>query len=182
MSRSRASKRGLLLGSALLTVLVAVFSDVAVGEAAVHVATLGAIVAAMGALRVRLAGRDRGLLQFLSGALLAQPVLHATAKLIPHGSLDHGAGAQVGQADLLVSGTQLAAALLIVAVVSFAEQLVTMLCSVIRVCGLRIRQLVPRTGPTTAHQDTPVRAALSIRYRPIAMCKRGPPRAYALAV
>lgn len=167
----------------MLTVLVAVFSDLAAGEAAVHVASLGAITAAMGALRVRLAGRDRGLLQFLSACVIAQPVLHAAAKLVPHGPLDHGAGAEIGQADLLVSGTQLAVALLVVAAVSFAEQVVGTVCSVIRICWLRIRSAVPPAGPQKANRRrTPVRAALSSRFRPIAMCKRGPPALLAPAV
>lgn len=166
----------------MLTVVVTVVSDLAAGEGALHAVTLGLVTAAVAMLRVHLAGRDRGLLQFLSGCIVAQPALHAAANLVPHGPLDHGAGNQVGTADLAVTGTQLTVAVVVVVAVSFAQQLVTMLCTVIRTCWIRIVLCVPHAGPGVASgRRTPVRALLSSRYRPIAMRKRGPPRAYTLA-
>lgn len=45
-----------------LAVVVAVSSDLAAGEAALHVATLGLVTGAMAILRVRMTGRARGLL------------------------------------------------------------------------------------------------------------------------
>jgi hypothetical protein len=172
--------RTVLVGAAVLAVLVAVVSDLAAGEAALHVASLGLVTGAMALLRVWLAGRDRGLLQFLSGCVVAQPAVHAAVKLVPHAPLDHGAGSDIGRADLAVTGTQLVIALLIVATVSFAEQVMTLASGVIRVWALRLRLTVPSTGPA-AHtcRRTPERAQLSSRYRPVAMRKRGPPHAHA---
>lgn len=159
-----------------MAVLVAVASDIAADEAAVHVAGLGAITVVMGALRVRLAGRDRGLLQLLSGCVVAQPVLHAAVKLVPHAPLDHGAGPTIGQADVFVSAAQMAVALALVIAVTFTEQLVATASGVIRVCWSRTRPVMPRAvGGCPAGLRTPGRAHRSSRYRPIVMPTRGPP-------
>lgn len=184
MSASRGEKQGhtLLVAAALLAVVVAVVSDLAAGEAALHVASLGLVTGAMALLRVWLAGRDRGLLQFLSGCVVAQPAVHAAVKLVPHASLDHGVGSDIGRADLAVTATQFVIALLIVATVSFAEQALTLVSGVIRVWALRLRPAVPSVGPDERTcRRTPERAQLSSRYRPIAMRKRGPPHAHAAA-
>jgi hypothetical protein len=181
-SRGERQGRTLLVAAAFLAVLVAVVSDLAAGEAALHVASLGLVTGAMAMLRVRLAGRDRGLLQFLSGCVVAQPAVHAAVKLVPHAPLDHGVGTEIGRADVAVTATQLVIALLIVATVSFAEQVLTLVSGVIRVWVLRLRLTVPSAGPVARTcRRTPERAQLSSRFRPVAMRKRGPPLAYAAA-
>jgi len=166
-----------LVASAAVAVPVAVASAIVAEEAAVHVAILGAITIVMGVLRVRLVGWNRGLLQFLTGCVVAQPVLHAAVKVVPHAQLDHGVGPAVGQADVFVGGTQLAVALALVVAVTFTEQLTATASGVVRVCWLRTRPVVlhaTREGPSRLR--TPVRAHPTSRYRPIAMPTRGPPR------
>ena len=167
----------------MLAVVVAVVSDLAAGGAALHVATLGLVIGAMAMLRLRMTGRARGLLQFLSAGVVAQPAIHAAAKLVPHGPLHHGVGPDIGPADLAVTGTQLVVALLIVALVSCAEQIAALICGVIRVGGRWIRLEAPSPDERARTvRRTPVRAQLSSRYRPIAMRKRGPPRVVLPAV
>lgn len=181
--RGERQRRHLAVTAVFLAVVVAVLSDLAAGEAALHIATLGLVTAAMAALRVRMTGRARGLLQFLSACVVAQPALHAAAKLVPHAPLEHGVGRDIGPADLAVTGTQLVVALLIVAVVSCVEQIATLISGVVRVCRLWIRLGAPPSGePARTTRRTPVRAQLSSRYRPMAMRKRGPPRVAVPAV
>lgn len=181
--RGERQRRRLAVTAGLLAVVVAVLSDLAAGEAALHIATLGLVTGAMAMLRIRMTGRARGLLQFLSACVVAQPALHAAAKLVPHAPLDHGIGRNVGPADLAVTATQLVVALLIVAVVSCAEQVATLISGVIRVCRLWIRlEALHSREPAHPVRRTPVRALLSSRYRPIAMRKRGPPRVALSAV
>ncbi len=181
-SRGENQGRTLLVAAVFLAVVVAVVSDLAAGEAALHVASLGLVIGAMAVLRVWLAGRDRGLLQVLSGCVVAQPAVHAAVKLVPHAPLDHGIGSDIGRADVAVTATQLVIALLIVATVSFAEQFLALVSGVIRVWVLRLQLTVPSTGPDARTcRRTPERAQLSSRYRPVAMRKRGPPHTQAAA-
>lgn len=102
---------------------------------------------------------------------------------MPHAPLDHGVGRNIGLADLAVTATQLVVALLIVAVVSCAEQIAALVIGVIQVSRLWIRLEAPHSAESDpAGRRTPVRAQLSSRYRPIAMRKRGPPRVALSAV
>lgn len=165
-----------LTAAAVLTVVVAVFSDLAAGEAPLHVATLGVVTALVAALRLRLAGRHRGLLQFVSGTIVAQPAVHTAAKLVPHGPMEHGLGHQLIHADVLATATQMVVALLIVAAVSFAEQIVTAVAGVVRVVRIRIWIHVPKTRARTSRvRRAPARERLTSRYRPGAIPRRGPP-------
>jgi hypothetical protein len=71
--------------AAVLTVLVAVAMDVVAGEPLAHVATLGVISIVVGVVRMSLAGNYCGYFSLLSGAIVAQPALHAAMKLFPTG-------------------------------------------------------------------------------------------------
>jgi hypothetical protein len=51
------------------------------GEHPTHTVGLALVALAVAGLRLRLAGRREGLMSVVSGAVVAQPVLHATAKL-----------------------------------------------------------------------------------------------------
>ncbi len=160
-----------------MAVVVAVLSDLAAGAGALHIVTLALVTGAMAMVRVGMTGRARGLLQFLSAGVVVQPALHAAAKLVPHAPLHHGAGPNIGPADLAVTGTQLVVAVLIVAVVSCAEQIAILISGAIRAGRLTIRLGAPDSGRSARTvRRTPVRAQLSSRYRPVAMRKRGPPR------
>jgi hypothetical protein len=68
---------------ACVTFVVAAVADVFAGEHPLHTATLGLVVLAVSAMRLRHYGSHRGLFAALRGAIVAQPVLHATTKLVP---------------------------------------------------------------------------------------------------
>jgi hypothetical protein len=69
---------------AMVTVVAAVAFDVLAGEHPTHTLGLGLVALVVAAVRVRLAGRREGVLSVISGAVVAQPALHATAKLDGH--------------------------------------------------------------------------------------------------
>lgn len=66
-----------------VTFVVAVVADIFAGEHPLHTATLGLVVLAVSAMRLRHVGWRAGLFAALRGALVAQPVLHALTKLLP---------------------------------------------------------------------------------------------------
>lgn len=68
---------------ACLTFVVAVLADVAAGEHPLHTVTLGLVVVVVSALRLRRIGNHGGLFAALRGAIVVQPVLHATTRLFP---------------------------------------------------------------------------------------------------
>ncbi|OZM76427.1 hypothetical protein [Pseudonocardia sp. MH-G8] len=66
---------------ATVTFVAAVLFDVLAGEHPTHTVALALVALAVAGLRLRLGGRREGLLSVVSGAVVAQPALHATAKL-----------------------------------------------------------------------------------------------------
>lgn len=74
----------------MLAGVVAVGSDVIARSDPTHTAALGLVAALIGALRLRLRGRGRTLTAAATAAFLAQPVLHATTKLLLTVPLGHG--------------------------------------------------------------------------------------------
>lgn len=161
----------------MLTVVMAVKFDLSAGEAPLHAASLGALVAGVAALRVQLASRRRRLLQFVSSCIVAQPTLHAALTLIPHAPIEHGSGQQIGQADVYLFGTQIAVVLAVVATVLLAERIAVLAGGVVRVGWLRICLHVPHSGPGKPRPCiAPARQLLTSRYRPGVIARRGPPR------
>ncbi|OZM76418.1 hypothetical protein CFP66_41575 [Pseudonocardia sp. MH-G8] len=66
---------------ATVTFVAAILFDVLAGEHPTHTVALALVALAVAGLRLRLGGRRDGLLSVVSGAVVAQPALHATAKL-----------------------------------------------------------------------------------------------------
>lgn len=172
----------MLAVSALLTVAVAVFSDVVAGEPPLHVGTLGAVVAVVAGLRVRLGGRHRGLLQFVCAGVTAQPVLHAAVKLVPHGPLRHGQGSEIGRADLAVTVTQVALVVAVVAAICLTDRLVVAVGGVVRALWLRLllRPAHPAPG-VVLRRPAPAPARPRRLLGRGTTVKRGPPRRVAAA-
>lgn len=172
-----------LVAAAALAVAVAVASDLAVGGLPVHVATLGVVVAMVTALRWRMVGRHRGLLQIVSGCVMAQPALRVAAEHVSHGLAGPGVGLQIGHTDLVVTLVQLTVALAIGGTVSFAEQIVAAVTGIVRVYRFRIRSHVRQPGAAASQvRRAPAGERLTSRYRPGAIPRRGPPRRFAAAV
>jgi hypothetical protein len=69
--------------AAVLTGAVAVGADVVAGENPAHVAALGLVALVVGIARLRSQGARGGFYGALSGALVAQPALHAATVLLP---------------------------------------------------------------------------------------------------
>ncbi|MHA6781732.1 hypothetical protein ACVGOW_12170 [Pseudonocardia saturnea] len=171
-------RRAVLVTATVLTVLVAVFSDVVAGEPPLHVASLGAVVAGVAVLRVRLGGRHRRPLLFICACIIAQPVLHAVMKLLPHGGLRHGHGTEIGRADLVLTSTQVAVVIAVVAAICLAERLVVAVTGVVRACWVRLLLQGPPSAPTVLRRR-PTQAAGRPRllHGRGTVVKRGPPPA-----
>lgn len=147
-----------------------------------HVATLGFVALLVAMVRVWMAGRDRGLLPLVSACVVAQPAVHAAAKLIPHGSLTHAPVGGVGHVDLAVTLIQVVLAVAIVGVVSFAEQIVTVLVAAFGGGWARVLGYVPHRAPEPCRVRRAVRPGqLSSQYRPGVVPTRGPPSLLAAA-
>lgn len=80
MSADETARGGSLRLVALLIVAAVVALDVLDGAALVHILALGALALVVSLLRVRLAGRHRGLFALASAGLAAQPALHLAAE------------------------------------------------------------------------------------------------------
>lgn len=174
----RGPSRAVLVTTALVTVLVAVFFDLAAGEPPLHVVTLGAVVGGVAALRVRLGGRHRHLLQFLCACVTAQQVLHAMVELLPHGPLRHGYGTQIGQADVVATVTQVAVVIAVVAAICLTDRIVAAATSVVNACWLCLLLQGPPPAPAVLRRrPAPAPGRQRLLHGHGAIVKRGPPLA-----
>lgn len=171
-----------LPAAAGLTVAATMATDAAAGESAWHVATLGLIALIVAVVRVWMAGRDRGLLPLVSACIVAQPAVHAAAKLIPHGPLEHAVAGGIGYIDVAVTLIQIVLAIAIVAVVSFAEQIVAVLIAAFGRGWSRVLGYSPHRTPNRSRvRRAPRSGQLSSQYRPGVVPTRGPPSRLAAA-
>jgi hypothetical protein len=175
-------RRRHLPAAAALTVAVTAATDAAAGGSMWHVATLGLVAAVVAGIRLRLAGRDRGLLQVVSGVVVAQPAIHAAAKLVPHGWLDHGPADGVGTVDVLATLVQVTIAATIVGAVTFAEHLVGLVSAVFGRTGLSGAAYLPHPVPPQPGVRPAARSARRHgQNRPGVVPRRGPPAGVAAA-
>lgn len=86
-----------------------------------HAITLGLVASLVAVLRQRLANRHHGLIAAVRGAIVAQPVLHAAAKLFP--APEAGSPADNAAAAMATTALHLLVAAVIVAGVAGSEQL-----------------------------------------------------------
>jgi hypothetical protein len=168
-----------LLVGAMVTVVAAVAFDVLAGEHPTHTLGLALVALIVAALRLRSGGRRDGLLSAVSGAVVAQPALHAAAKLdgdvavsAPDGLLHVVASDGPGTAmQILVSAV-------VVVAVATSGQLAQLLLTALR---RPVQLLVSGPAPTA-----PVRATIRLRARrqgsmlrwcgwSIEAARRGPP-------
>ncbi|MHA6632080.1 hypothetical protein ACU61A_42185 [Pseudonocardia sichuanensis] len=104
------------------TVAIAVMAHLVTGDDPVRFATLAVVVALIGVVRVRSAGRQGIILSCLSSALVAQPTLHAVSRLLPAESAAHGPDLSHAATDFSISGVHLLLTALLVAALVGAEQ------------------------------------------------------------
>jgi hypothetical protein len=70
-----------LVIGAVVTLVAAIVFDVLAGEHPTHTVALALVALAVAGLRLRLGGRREGFVSVVSGAVVAQPVLHAMVEL-----------------------------------------------------------------------------------------------------
>jgi len=133
-SAPRPAGRPLLAVAATVTVIAAVAMDVLADEHPSHTAALGLVAVVVAALRLRLAGRYGRVFSAVSGALVAQPALHATSKIGGTASQgDHRSDLlHVVASDAPVTAMQVVAPALIVIAVGFSAQFLGLLVGALR--------------------------------------------------
>lgn len=161
--------------AAALAAVVAVGSDVVAGGQPLHTMSLGLVGVVVALLRIRLAGRHRGLFATMTASFVAQPVLHAATKILgtlgPVGSAGHA----VQETSFSVLPVVVAAA--IVVAVACAELLLDMV-DVRRAVGLWLRMSGFVIGRRTAGALVDAVRSTPGRRRALAhVHRRGPPAA-----
>ncbi|GAA3228961.1 hypothetical protein GCM10017691_20600 [Pseudonocardia petroleophila] len=163
-------------GAAALAAVVAVGSDVVAGGRPLHTMSLGLIGVIVALLRIRLAGRHRGLFAAMTASFVAQPVLDAATKVLGFSVPAGSAGHTVQETSLSILPVVVAAA--IVVAVACAEQLLDMVDvrrTVVR--WLRMSDLVVARrsagAPIGAVRATPAQRRVPL----IPRHRRGPPAA-----
>lgn len=169
----------LLAVAATATVVAAVAMDVLADEHPSHTAALGLVAVVAGVLRLSLADRHEGVFSAVSGALVAQPALHATSKIGgTTGRGDHPPGLlHVIASDGPATAMQVIVPALIVIAVAFSAQFLRLLASALR-RPLRLILVLPRTEP----RSVPVTVRTRPRGSTLRLCgwairaaRRGPP-------
>ena len=134
-----------LVGGAVITVGTAVGFDILAGERPLHTAGLALVAMVVGVLRLRMAGRDRGVWTVVSGAVVAQPALHAAGQLL-HGATETAhAGEHPLAADALTTLAHVAIAATVVLIAATGAHLLQFLATQVRVL---VRQVLARSTPT----------------------------------
>jgi hypothetical protein len=159
--------------AAALTVAVAVGADVVAGENLAHVAALGLVALVVGIARLRSGGARGGFYGALSGALVAQPAVHAATVLLP-------AASALGSSSPARVAALLSAAAVVLAVAG-AERLFLLAAGAGafgRWLVALLRAPAPRhPAPARRSADTAPRTTL----RPTAVAPRRGPPAFAAA-
>jgi hypothetical protein len=160
--------------AAASTVAVAVGADVIAGEPVAHVAALGLVALVVGIARLRSGGDRGGFFAALSGALVAQPALHAAAALLPAATaLRPGSPAAIGP---------VVSAAAVVLAVAGAERLFLLAAGAGAFGRWLVALLRSPAPPHPAPLRRPVRTAARTALRPTAVApRRGPPVAAAAA-
>lgn len=160
--------------AAALAAVVAVGSDVVAGGTPLHTMSLGMVGVVTALLRVRLAGRHRGLFATMTASFVAQPVLHAVTKILHSADPVGSAGHAVQETSFSVLPVVVAVA--IVTAVACAELLLDKV-DVRRAAGRRLRMSDfvvgrrPAGAPVGAIRTTPGRPRAPIAH----IHRRGPP-------
>jgi hypothetical protein len=162
----------------LVSVASTVAADIAAGAATGHVLTLALVASVVAVIRIRAVGHYRGLWNFVSAGLVAQPAFHATADLARHispiGPHDHTSTATSG----LTAAVQAVVAAAIVATVCLTERVVELALSEVA-AYLQAIHLTPPVEPAAprwiATPSTGDNPGLSSRLEIGSIARRGPP-------
>jgi hypothetical protein len=171
------SGRVALVGGAGITVGTAVGFDILAGERPLHTAGLALVAMVIGVLRLKMEGRGRGLWALVSGAVVAQPALHAASQLL-HGATETvHAGEHPVAADALITLAHVAITASVVLIAATGAHLLQFLATRTRVL---VRQVLAR--PTSTRPTPRLRRAFSAprtqarhRWHLGGPSRRGPP-------
>jgi len=170
LADARPSSPRALLVAALATAVLAIGMDLAAGEHPVHAATVGGVAASAALARLVTARRYKGLLAMVNGAVVAQPALHASTKLVPP-TTDHSG-------DVSLSVVHIIVAVLIVVAITQVQQLGSLVAALRPLLVALIRRIV-------STPKRPVRSPRLVGYEPALpvpqwsivrdVARRGPP-------
>ncbi|TQM09821.1 hypothetical protein [Pseudonocardia kunmingensis] len=168
----------LLAVAAAGTVVAAVAMDLLADEHPSHTAAVGLVAVVVAVLRLTLADRYEGVFSAVSGALVAQPALHATSKIGSGGGDHHPAGLlHVIASDGPATAMQVLVPALIVIAVTFSTQFLKLIGGALR----RPLRLLPTSPPA---DQRAVRISVRSQPRGVALrscgwairaARRGPP-------
>lgn len=168
-----------LVIGAVVTVVAAVAFDALAGEHPTHTLGLALVALAVAGLRLRLAGRREGVFSVVSGAVVAQPVLHATTKLgSPATHHTSGELLHVVVADGPATAMQIAVSVAVVIAVATSGQLARLLLTALS----RPVQLLVSGPPPGALAPSSIRLCVRRHGSMLRWCgwslqaaRRGPP-------
>ncbi len=169
-----AARRTATVLAAAVTAVVALGADLFASRHPMHTVTLALVVGVVALTRVAVLGRHRCLFAAVSGAVVAQPVLHAAMKVFP-AAADRVPGAThaVDEASITVLHVLLTA--VVVVAVAGAEQLL-LLAGIRQPCASWLRPLdlstsrLPRSAPPLP-EGAPAPRWSCVAHLP----RRGPP-------
>jgi hypothetical protein len=160
--------------AAVVTLIATIALDLASGQRFLHAAPLAAAAMFVGVLRVRLAGRYRGIFTALSGAIVVQPASHLVTGAVPAATAGDVDVSHLLGTDVPVTVGHVLLTALIVGGVMGAEQIFLMLAAFLR---RKIRWLLPPSPPCTTRAATPLttRGVRLLRMWVDYLARRGPP-------
>lgn len=169
--------RAALLVAAFMTVLAALTVDLLAVAEPSHTVTLGIVAVVVACVRGRLAGRYSAMCSVVSGAIVAQPALHATSRLshVPDSTHVDGLAHVVAEGPLTVS--QIVVSVLAVVAVTCCSPVATVLLGVLcrRARLLRTSWVRWFSGSLPSPQTAGPGSALQCCGWAVRCARRGPP-------
>lgn len=159
-----------------VTVVVAVLAHLVTGDDSSRFAALAVVAVLIAVARLSAAGRQGILFSCLSGAVVAQPTLHAVSRLLPAESAGHGPDLGHAATDASISGVHLLIAALLITAVMGAEQ-AFLLFAALQPFARWLRLLTsPINPPSPVRLGTTCPKGLAVCWSPAPqVLRRGPP-------
>jgi hypothetical protein len=170
-----AAHRLVTITAAALTTAVAVGADLIASRHPMHTVTLALVGGVVALTRVVLLGRHRTLFAAVSGAVVAQPVLHAAMKVLP-AAADRAPGALHAANEAAVTVMHVLLTTVVVVAVAGAEHMLLLAALLRPRAGrLRLSNHTPVRSTLGAPPAPPVQAPAVRRSRVENLPRRGPP-------
>ncbi|MHA6781796.1 hypothetical protein ACVGOW_12505 [Pseudonocardia saturnea] len=170
-----AARRAATVLAAGVTAVVALGADLVASRHPMHTVTLALVVGVVALTRVALVGRHRCLFAAVSGAVVAQPVLHAAMKVFP-AAADGAPGAMHAVDEASITVLHVLLTTVVVVGVAGAEQLL-LLAGLVQPFAAWFRPLdLASVRPPRSAPPRPPEGAPAPRWSCVAnLPRRGPP-------